>query len=101
MGDLLTYKKDLTITLVLFLDKILYFKNKSCVIRKMPVTALRFIYWHSYNNYVKIVSTTTRQTKLKKILIKQKYVIQIIFYVNEETRPRPPFQELIVLIFVK
>ena len=101
MGDLLTYKKDLTITLVLFLDKILYFKNKSCVIRKMPVTALLFIYWHSYNNYVKIVSTTTRQTKLKKILIKQKYVIQIIFYVNEETRPRPPFQELIVLIFVK
>ena len=53
--------------------------------------------WHSYNNYVKIVSTTTHQTKLKKILITQKYVIQIILHVNEGTRPRPPFQELINL----
>ena len=54
----------------------------------MPATVLHFAYWHSYNNYVKILSTSTRQTKLKKILIKQKYVIQIIFHVNEETRPR-------------
>ena len=55
----------------------------------MPVTALRFAYWHSCNNYVKIISTGTRQIKLKKILIKQKYAIQIIFYLNEETRPSP------------
>ena len=54
----------------------------------MPATVLHFAYWHSYNNYVKILSTSTRQTKLKKILIKQKYVIQIIFHVNEETGPR-------------
>ena len=76
-------------------------KSKSWIIEKMSVTALHFAYWHSYNNYVKIVSTTTRQTKVKKILIKQKYVIQIIFYVNEETCQRPPFQELILLIYVK
>ena len=60
----------------------------------MSVPALRFAYSHSYNNYVKIASASTRQTKLKKILIKQKYVIRIIFYVNEETRARPSFQEL-------
>ena len=66
----------------------------------MPVTALRFAYSHSYNNYVKTVSTSSRQTKLKKILMKQKYVIRIIFHVNEKTRPRP-FQELIRLIYVK
>ena len=60
----------------------------------MPVPALRFAYSHSYNNYVKIVSANTRQKKLKKILIKQKYVIRIIFYVNEETLARPSFQEL-------
>ena len=67
----------------------------------MSVAALHFAYWHSCNNYVKIVSATTRQTKVKKILIKQKYVIQIIFYVTEETCQRPPFQELILLIYVK
>ena len=76
--------------LVLFLDEILSLKNKSCVIEKMPVPALCF-YWHSYKKYVKIVSTSTRQTKLKKILIKQKHVIQIIFHVNEETCPKPSF----------
>ena len=48
------------------------------------------------------VSTSTCQTKLKKILIKQKRVIQIIFHhVNEETCQRRSFQELIVLIYVK
>ena len=67
----------------------------------MSATALHFAYWHSNNNYVKIVSPTTRLTKLKKILIKKKYVIQIVFYVNDETRPRPPFQELILLIYAK
>ena len=67
----------------------------------MHVSALRFAYSQSYNNYVKIVSTNTPQTKLKKILIKQKHVIRIIFHVNEETRPSPSFQELIVLIYVK
>ena len=87
--------------LVLFLDEILSLKNKSYVIEKMPLTGLRFAYMHSYNNYVKIVSTSTRQTKLMKILIKQKHVIRIIFRVNEETRPRPSFQELIHLIYVK
>ena len=50
--------------------KFLSLKNKSCVIEKMPVPALRFAYSHSYNNYVKIASVSTRQTKLKKILIK-------------------------------
>ena len=69
--------------LVLFQDEILSLKNKSCVVEKMPVTPLRFGYWYSYNNYVKIVSTSTHQTKLKKILIKQKHVIRIIFHVNE------------------
>ena len=56
----------------------------------MPVPALRFAYSHSYNNYIKIVSTSTRQTKLKKILMKQKHVIRIIFYINEETLAKPP-----------
>ena len=60
----------------------------------MPVPALRFAYSHSYNNYVKIVSASARQTKPKKILIKQKHVIRIRFYLNEETRARPSFQEL-------
>ena len=60
----------------------------------MSVPAMRFAYSHSYNNYVKIEFISTRQTKLKKILIKQKDVIRIIFYVNEETRARPSFQEL-------
>ena len=64
----------------------------------MLAPALGFTYRHSYNNYVKIVSASPRQTKLKKILIKQKRVNQIIFHVNEETRPRPPFHELICQI---
>ena len=75
--------------LVWFLDEIIRLKNKFCVIKKMPVPALRFAYSHFYNNHVKIVSTSTRQTKLKKILIKQKHAIQVIFHVNDETRPSP------------
>ena len=78
--------------LVVFLDEILSLKNKSWVIEKMPVPALRFAYLHSYNNYVKIVSANTPQTKLKKILIKQKHVIRIIFYVNEESCARTSFK---------
>ena len=72
---------------VLFLDEIdERLKNKSCVIEKMPAPALRFAYWHSFNNYVKTVSTSTRQTKLTKILIKQKHVIQIIFHVGNSSK---------------
>ena len=63
--------------LAVLLDEFLSSKNKSCVIEKMPVPALRFVYLHSYNNYVKVVSASTRQIKLKKILIKQKHVIRI------------------------
>ena len=63
----------------------------------MPLPALRFASSHCYNNYVKIVSASTRQTKLQKILIKQKHVIRIIFHVNEETRARSSFQELNIL----
>ena len=64
--------------LVLFLDEVLSLKNKSCVIEKIPVPALCFVYSHSYNNYVKITSTGERQIKLTKILIKQKHVIRIL-----------------------
>ena len=67
----------------------------------MPIPDLRFAYSHSYSSCVKILSSSTRQTKLKKIMIKQKHVIRIIFHVNKETRPRPSFQELILLIYVK
>ena len=84
--------------LILFLDGSL--EKKSCVIEKMPVPALCFVYWHFYNNYVKIASTSTRQTKLKKTLIKQN-ITGIVYHVNEETRPRPSIQELILLIYVK
>ena len=88
--------------LLLFLDEILSLKNKSCAIEKIPAPALRFAYYcHSYNNYVKIVSTSTYQTKLKKTMIKQTHVIRIIFHVNEEPLPRPSFQESIRLIYVK
>ena len=68
---------------------------------EIPAPALRFAYWHSNNNYVKTVFSTTCQTKLKKILIKQKHVIRIIFHVNKEACPRPSFQELILLIHAK
>ena len=66
--------------LVLFLEEILSLKNKSYVTEKMDVPALRFAYLHSYNNYVKIVSTSIRKTKPKKTLIKQpEHVIRISF----------------------
>ena len=87
--------------LILFLDEILSLKNKSCVIEKLPIPILRFAYWHSYSNHVKIVSSVTRQTKLKKILIKKKHVIRTIFHVNEETRPGQSFQDLMLLIYVE
>ena len=60
----------------------------------MSIPALHFVYSNSFNDYVKVVSASTRQIKLKKILIKQKHVIRIMFQVNEETRARPSFQEL-------
>ena len=80
--------------LVVFLGEFLSLKNNSCVIEKMPVPALRLVYSHSYNDYVKAVSASTRQIKLKKILINQKHVIRIMFQVNEETRATPSFQGL-------
>ena len=80
--------------LAVLLDQFLSLKNKSRVIEKMPVPALRFVYSHSCNNYVKVVSVSTRQIKLKKILIKEKHAIRIIFQINEETRARSSFQEL-------
>ena len=83
--------------LVVFLNEILSLKNKPCIIEKMSAPALRFTYslcFASNNNYAKIVSARTRQTKLNKILIKQKHVIHIMFEVNEETRARPLFREL-------
>ena len=45
-----------------FLDEILSLENGSCVVEKMPVPALHFTSSNSYNNYVKIVSTSTCQT---------------------------------------
>ena len=77
MGGLPTHKEDRTKTFSRISRRISKFKNKSCVTEKMPVPALRFVYSHSYNDYVKIVSANTRQIKLKKILIKQKHVIRI------------------------
>ena len=47
---------------------------------EMLVLALHFTYLHSYNHYVRIVSASTCQTNLKKILIMQKHVIWIIFH---------------------
>ena len=35
------------------------------------------------------------------MLIKEKHVTQIIFHVKEKTCPRPSFQELIIMIYVK
>ena len=70
MGDLLAHKKNW------FLNEILGVKNKSCIIEKMPVPALRFVHWHSHNNYAKIVPTSTCQAKLKKIMIEQNHVIR-------------------------
>ena len=97
-----THRKKIKLKLlVLFLDEILSLKNKSCVIKKMHVPALRFAYSHSYNNYVKIVSTSTRQTKPNKILIKHPEHVMRISFVNEKTRPRLSYQELILLIYVK
>ena len=60
----------------------------------MPVPALHFVYSHSYNDDVKAVWTSTRQIKLKEVLINQKHVTPIMFQVNEETRATPSFQEL-------
>ena len=61
---------------VVFLDGILSLKNRSCLIQKITVPTLRLGYSHCFNNYVKIISASTCQTKLKKILIKQKHVIK-------------------------
>ena len=65
--------------LVLFLDEILSLKNKSCVTEKMHAPALRFPYSHSYNNYVKNVSRSTCETKLKKVLFNSGHVIRVSF----------------------
>ena len=99
-GQLALHTKKVKLKLlVLFLDEILSLKNKSCVIEKMNVPC--FANSHS-NNYAKIISTSTHQTKLKKMLIKPEHVINTnLIYLNEKTHPRPSFQELILLIYAK
>ena len=39
--------------------------------------------------------------KAKENIDQAKHVIRIVFHVNEETRPSPSIQELILLIYVK
>ena len=84
---------------VLFPDEILSLKSKSCIIQIPTIIVInnKII----KNKIIKIVSASTCQTKLKKILIKQKHLIWIIFHANEETHARPSFQELLLLICVK
>ena len=65
--------------LALFLDELLSLKSKSCVTEKMHAPALRFAYSHFYNNYVKNVSRSTCQTKLKKVLFNPGHVIRVSF----------------------
>ena len=45
-------------------------------------------------NYANIVWASSSQTKLKKMLTKQRHVAQVIFNVNKETSTRPLFKEL-------
>ena len=52
----------------------------------MPVAAFSKI--HFFINYGNIAWACTSQTKLLKILTKQKHAVQIIFYANKETHAR-------------
>ena len=44
-------------------------------------------------NYENIAWASTTTTKLKKIILKQKYVARIIWYANKQTHARPLLTE--------
>ena len=58
----------------------------------MPACTFPILIPTLYN--ANIVWASTNQTKLTKILTKQKHVVRIIFDINKQTHARPLFKEL-------
>lgn len=56
-------------------------------------TEIYFSLIHSYMNYEDIAWASTTTTKLKKIILKRKYVARIIWYANKQTHARPLLTE--------
>ena len=66
-----------------------------------PLKTIYFSYIHSYLNYVKIVWASTRITKLKPLLYKQKNVVRIVFNEVHLSHSKPLFKFLNALNFYK
>ena len=82
------------------------FKNFRVITYSKPLIVVEIsittsFWFHSYINYAKTVWVSTSQTRLKKVLAKQKHSVPVTFNVNKETRTRPLFKELIALNIYK
>ena len=55
---------------------------------------LYFSYIHSYLNYANIAKTSTCATKLKRVYLKQKHAVCIVFNKDKITRSKPFFENL-------
>ena len=63
----------------------------------MSVHDIFFIYIHWYINYGNIAWASTSQTKLKKILTKQKHAVRIIYHKEKKAHARPLLEEIYAL----
>ena len=53
-----------------------------------------FSYIHSYLNYANIASASTYATKLKRVYLKQKHAVRIVFNKDKLTHSKPLFKNL-------
>ena len=61
---------------------------------EMSLKTIYFSYIHSYLNYANIAWASTRITKLKPLLYKQKHVVRIVFNEGHLSRSKPLFKIL-------
>ena len=55
---------------------------------------LYFSYIHSYLNYANIAWASTYATKLKRVYLKQKHAVRIVFNKDKLTHSKPLFENL-------
>ena len=63
-------------------------------LNQVSLKAVYFSYIHSYLNYANIAWASTYATKLKRVYLKQKHKVRIVFNKDKLTHSKPLFKSL-------
>ena len=69
--------------------KIVLLYRVSQFLNEDPFKAAHFLYFHSYLNYSNIVWASKYATKLKRVYLKQKHTVRIVFNKDKITHSKP------------